>query len=286
MDPPDIDVEEFSTAVTEYNPLLRDFFTNGEINFSNYKSISQGEVGDCWLLAPLAALSKSPINCILLENNFTINDDNTYTVKLYSTKKKSVQKININGNLYYVPKIPGYKSDLLFAGQQQFIPEKKQPPFESTWYAFIEKAVAILYGGYQMLDGGDPDSPDVKQPDLGFYNLTGKKATTLTIDESTDFKKTIKKLLDEGASIVYTTKSNNELPDGKKIKTSPDDTNDESGLNLLEDHAYVLDSISNDGTIKLYNPHGELPHLQMNKAKSLPTAKAIFFGSRLDILTL
>ena len=84
-----------------------------------------------------------------------------------------------------------------------------------------------------------------------------------SIDPQIDFKETIKQLLLDGAAIVYTTKTNSEIQDGRIMKSEPSGK-DYSGLNLLEDHAYIIDRINRDGTIKLYNPHGELNNLKHN----------------------
>jgi hypothetical protein len=231
-------------------------------------------------LAPISALARSTKLRTLLQNNFIIND-RSYTIALYKDGLRV--PVDVNGNLFFIPRDGEFKADLLFAGQQQFLPEKPIVSSNLLWFAFIEKAVALLYGGYHLLDGGDPGSADSKQADLGFRLLTGKPVTTILIDQSTDFRGTIKKLLSEGASIVFTTKANNEISSDKSMKTEPSGK-DSSGFNLLEDHAYVLDSISRDGSVKLYNPHGEFARLKQNISKILSENDARFFGKRLDIL--
>ena len=278
MDPPALDPKEFKNAIENYKPQIRDFFAKGSAHFSNYTHITQGEVGDCWLLAPIAAIARSPMLRTILEHNFITNKNNTYTITVYDAHGNP-KSIDINGKLVYIPKDGEFKADLLFAGQQQFLPEMTNVPLKLSWFAFLEKAVAIMYGGYEHLDGGDPDSSDVKQAALGFMNITGKKATTIMIDGTTDFK-TVKHMLDKGAAIVYTSKTNKELPKGKKLKKTPE-SRDSSKYNLLEDHAYVVESISDEGVVTLYNPHGHLKH---NIAKPMPNNVAVLFGKRLDIL--
>jgi hypothetical protein len=284
MDPPPLDPKVFKSAIKNYSPVLRDFFSFQACTFSNYTSISQGEIGDCWLLAPLAAISRSRLLRHILISNFTINSNNTYTVRLYNDVDAPIDII-INGKLFYLPQQEIYPSDFLFAGQQHYYPELNNIPLEMIWYAFIEKAASLLYGGYHLLDGGDPAKPGSKQPDLGFLHLTGKHVETIIIGTNTDFAGKIKNILDAGAAIVYTTKTNKELPIKRKVKKTPDGV-DKSGYNLLEDHAYVLDSITTEGYINLYNPHGEFAHLAINKAIPMPLSEAIFFGKRLDILII
>ena len=334
MDPLALDPKVFATTIEKYNPQIRDFFCEGKKDFSNYDSVSQGEQGDCWLLAPLSALSRSSQLRRLLQDNFTINTENkTYNITLFERAESKV--FTVDGHLLYLPATAVFKSDLLFAGQQQFIPEKAKPVLKSLWFSFIEKAVALKLGGYHMLDGGEPTSPDVKQASLGFSILTGRPVTTIMIDETTDFANVIRPLLASGAAIVYTTKSNAEIraafsatsaaaaatkaiggasaianaaasapepasalanasasePVKKEedkaitIKNSPEDKTDKSGLNLLEDHAYVIDTISRSGVVQLYNPHGEFTKIKaQNKAMPLTQENAVFFGKRLDII--
>lgn len=274
----------FAEAIKNYKPELRDFFVAGRCSFSNYTSVSQGEVGDCWLLGPLCALSKSPLLRPVLAGNFSISEEKqSYAVKLFSDSAKTV---DISGTLFYIPKDEKAKADLLFAGQQQFLPEKATVPLESLWFCFIEKAVATFYGGYHLLDGGDPGTAAAKQADLGFRLLTGFPVKTIIIDATTDFKESIKALLTAGAAIVFTTKANSELAEATGLMKTEPLGEDKSGLNLLEDHVYVVDYISRDGTVKLYNPHGEFPKLKHNKAKDLSVSNAILYGKRLDIVIL
>jgi len=282
MDPPALDPVKFADAIEKYNPELRNFFSAEPADFSNYTSVSQGEVGDCWLLAPMAALSRSERLRPLLQRNFTINDDETYTITVYLNGEANGK--NINGNLYILPRAGRYRADLLFAGQQQFLPDRATVNLDSTWFAFIEKAVAILYDDYDSLDGGDPDSDDAKQADLGFQILTNKPVTTIMIDEETDFRGAINALLRAGAAIVFTTKANSEIDEDRLMKIGADE-NDNSGFNLLEDHAYVIDFIGRDGSVQLYNPHGEMPKKRaQNRAAKLTEANARYFGKRLDII--
>lgn len=311
MDPLSLNPDVFASSIESYHPEIRDFFCEGRKDFSNYDSVSQGEIGDCWLLGPIAALSRASRLRGLLQDNFTINpEDKTYSIVLYDERPAAptvptvptaptalnasnvpVSKtFTIDGKLLYIPKVGSYKADLLFGGQQQFIPEKKTITLKSLWFAFIEKAVSVKLGGYHNLDGGDPDidPSKVKQADLGFKILTGRPVTTINIDATIDFSRTIRELLASGAAIVYTTKTNAEIlaeGNARTIKAKPEALDDKSGMNLLEDHVYVVDTISRDGVVQLYNPHGEFPKTTaQNKAKPLSQADAILFGKRLDIM--
>lgn len=271
----------FKNTLNSYNIQVRDFFNKVTPDFSNYKQITQGEIGDCWLLGPICAMSKSTILRNYFKEHFLINDDRTYTIKCFNLQNIK-ENIKINGELYYLPAEDEYKADLLFAGQQQYIPENPYVTNELIWASLIEKAVAFMLGGYHSLDGGDPGTRDVKNADLGFYILTGNNVNTVMIDNTININ-LLKELLEKGAAITYTTKDNKNIKGKNKMKRTPTGV-DKSGYNLLEDHVYMVDTISYDGTLSLYNPHGEEIHLSHNIAKLLPLDILIMYGQRFDIL--
>lgn len=56
VDPLSIEICEITDAYKVQN-----LFRNGIPTFTNWDSVVQGAVGDCWLLGPMAALAKNPI---------------------------------------------------------------------------------------------------------------------------------------------------------------------------------------------------------------------------------
>ena len=52
------------------------------------KDFSQGQTGDCWLLASIAAIKRSPKGQRILDNTIKDNGDGTYTVKFKGTDKE------------------------------------------------------------------------------------------------------------------------------------------------------------------------------------------------------
>ena len=269
----------FLEATETYDLALIDLFRENTPTFSNYRSLSEGEVGDCWFLAPLASLSKSTIHRQLLQDNFQIHTDSrTYSIRLYTPGPIDIE---ITGELWHLKADEKNESDLLFSGQQQNLTEKLDRITNThIWPCLFEKAAAKMLGGYQALDGGD--GPLAKQASDGFRILTEKPVRTILIDEHLSLED-IREELNRGAAVVFTTRLNDEVRPTMKEDTKQDDP---SGVNLLHDHAYVVDAITRRSIVTLYNPHGESSKLQHNIAKPLSFQDILTFGLRFDILSV
>lgn len=117
------------------------------------KSISQGNIGNCWLIAVLISLSLTQKGKELLSNIFYVNQDKTYTIKLYNNVRKpnyitfkpvfTIQK-DINNNL-----------QMLFSGDNLDVPTKflNNPNTEYIWPCIIEKAISKYLGSIKKQDG-------------------------------------------------------------------------------------------------------------------------------------
>ncbi len=101
--------------------------------------IKQGQIGDCYLMSVLAALSQRPD---LIKNIFktqTVNPDGYYELFFYEKGKKKV--IFVDDNLIVSR---NYFGDFEFA----------KPNGEELWVMLIEKAYAKYEGGYSNILGG------------------------------------------------------------------------------------------------------------------------------------
>jgi len=105
--------------------------------------IQQGALGDCYLLAALAAVAKA--NPKLIESMITDKGDGTYDVKLYEDKgwfSKDLQPVTVNVTGTFP------------------VNEKGEPLYGHSgdptelWVMIIEKAYAKLKGGYKKIAGG------------------------------------------------------------------------------------------------------------------------------------
>jgi hypothetical protein len=202
-------------------------------NGASYQDIAQGEVGDCYYLASLAATAfRSPTT---IQNMFADNGDNTYTVRFYK-----------NGVADYVT-VDRYLPTTAWGG----LPYAKTPNSE-LWVALAEKAYAqinesgwinqnntnsyksppLAYDGYPGIEGGRPEE--------SMKHITGRNTSVLGISSIADTN-----------AIINTFTSNQLISLSSK----------EQGLvvspQVVYSHAYVLvDYNSSTQKFKLFNPWG------------------------------
>jgi len=106
--------------------------------------IMQGAVGDCWLLSAMAALAEFPGMIMKLFNGrTTLSGPGRYKISLWSWKTRSWQNLDVDDRLA----VKGSAVDPCFA---------KISEDGELWPALIEKATAILCGGFDYIDGNQP----------------------------------------------------------------------------------------------------------------------------------
>jgi len=254
---------------------VADYFSPDAPVIADYRRIVQGTVGNCWLLAPMCALASSAQFRPQLNTLVTVNPEpRTYTVRFFSVEGVP-QEITVTGHLpFLTAEDTGKQAELLYVGQQLHL-ATVAPSNANLTPSFIEKALAQYSGGYQGLDGGDP--PDARQADEGFMMLTGRACITLLPEEISLVN--LRAYLAAGCAVVFTTKPNAES--AQPMKSEP--TDEPEFRNLLEDHAYMVSSVTATRVI-LYNPHGETPELAHNVAAPLEWADILAVGARFDIL--
>lgn len=105
------------------------------------RDVSQGAVGDCWLIAAFAAAAEHPglVKRLFLTNR--ANPKGRYAVRLFDWQAKRWVVVTVDENL---PAGPKSKTQALFA----------QPRQTEIWVALLEKAFAKFVGSYGALDGG------------------------------------------------------------------------------------------------------------------------------------
>jgi hypothetical protein len=145
-------------ATYQQAPNLPLFAKGGPV----YQDVSQGQVGDCWLMASLAEVADRTPSVI--KNMFIDNGDNTYTVRFFNGGKADYVTVD-----KYLPN-SGYTYDY---------------PANDLWVALAEKAYAQECGSswigtntpgassYGALNGGDPS--------WALSAITGKTATNTGI---------------------------------------------------------------------------------------------------------
>jgi hypothetical protein len=132
--------------------LFRDGASAGDVvqgqNGSRY-------LGDCWLLASLAALAHTQPQ--VLEQAVTDHGDGSYTVRLFRSGESTPDEVRVSGAL---PRTAD--------GRDAYA--QRQDPAE-LWVGIIEKAFASWMGGYGRLDGGIPGD--------ALTALTGEETSTV-----------------------------------------------------------------------------------------------------------
>ncbi|MFN8715091.1 MAG: C2 family cysteine protease [Bacteroidota bacterium] len=223
--------------------------------------VRQGEIGDCWLIAAMAAMANSPHwGHQLLPKIQSQNATNSYNVTLgvYNANAapgavlNQVVVNNMTGHLPVLPNgNPNAAAELAYAQQTLGIPASFGANANNTpvWPAMLEKAYAIDQGGYQALDNRDARE--------GLAVLSGimpEQYTGATVDAPR--WTAIQQQLAAGAAVTLTSKANNVLANGVAAMTHGTEGHvDGTAHNLIEDHVYVLTAMTNTH-ITLQNPHG------------------------------
>ena len=200
------------------------------------EDISQGYLGDCYLVAGLAALAHAAPGVIrdAIRNG---KRDGTYEV--------SIDRIGDNGRNYGERRFildnwfPTKNDHMLYAnGGRKEVARNHIDEFEDyerpLWPSILEKAFATLAGGYAQLDKGG-------YPDHVFYALTGNKPLNYDLgrinsEESKEAIVALKQGLRRGDPITVETKDRDKVP------------------GIYSNHTYVAVGYTKDKVI-LRNPH-------------------------------
>jgi hypothetical protein len=139
-------------VVSEYAPnsyvsILRPAFV-GEPSSDD---IAQGGIGDCWLLAPLAAIADTP--------------EGKGTIKAMITPHGAAERYTVR---FFIPVAGGLTAerhvtvDNWFAGDDPESPDFAQPVEDKgIWPLIVEKAVAEARGGLDRISGGSIDAAHI-----------------------------------------------------------------------------------------------------------------------------
>ena len=200
------------------------------------EDISQGYLGDCYLVAGLAALAHSAPGLIrdAVRNG---KRDGTYEV--------SFDRIGENGRNYGERRLvvdnwfPTKNDHMLYAnGGRKEVARNHLDEFEDydrpLWPSILEKAFATIAGGYAELDKGG-------YPDHVFYALTGNKPLSFDLgrkgsEESKEAIDELKRALRRGDPITAETKDR------------------DKGKGIYSNHTSVAVGYTKDKVI-LRNPH-------------------------------
>jgi len=213
----------------------------GEAHSVDPSDVTQGALGDCYLMASMAAIANQ--NPDLIQKLIRDNGDGTYTVTFYQKKKvlglfdNGHEKIEITVDADF----PEHNGSPMYAQPGDTVDGKQE-----IWSMVIEKAYADWKGGYEDIEGGWPhdalealtgvDSKDYKPSSMSFQDLAAR--------------------FQDGDAIAVATHHDWEL--------GPIDIPDSSDSNpfyqddiLVTDHAYYISDVNvHAGTITIRNPWG------------------------------
>jgi hypothetical protein len=129
--------------------------------------VQQGHLGDCWLLASLAAIART--NPGAIKGAIQSRNDGTYTVTLFPEQNGSLARRDIHINTAF----PEYPTTLLqylkiSSKESRFPYAQPGDDNEEAWVMLIERAAALVHGSYEKLDDGSGLE--------GLQLVTGRKA--------------------------------------------------------------------------------------------------------------
>lgn len=206
--------------------------------------VSQGKLGDCYLMAALAAIARSSPDT--LRKMITSNKDGTYTVHFHE-----------GGDVVVDDQFAKKDGEISFAGAGDGEAESEQGV--ELWVMLIEKAWAKQKGGYEAIRGRNirMSSEDAMQA------MTGKDTSEL--DPATDSEEFVLKALTEAQEKGWPATL------GVRNITDVEETKACKKTGLVPNHAFAVMSVDAKAkTVEVYNPWGKeykVPLLSLDTIK-------------------
>ena len=242
------------------------------------QDVTQGNVGNCWLLAPMMAMAGSAHWRDTLANAVTQNQAN-YDVRLGTPNAQTApgqvlqnQQVTVSGQLPAFPSADTNRDELLYGQMNRGIPDQIGQG-AVTWPALMEKAIAQSWGNnsYQSLDDNNAS--------LGFQLLGATQPFTLQPPDtaSQEYAALIQGLA-QGAAATATTVRNGD--NGKVLSTTDNDAQEIAAADyrLIEDHVYIITAVTQQN-MTLSNPHG-----RNHPSGPIPTNQVANLIARIDYL--
>jgi len=115
--------------------------------------IMQGELGNCWLLAGLAALAEFPVAIMNLFEQKEASQDGKYTCRIYNAPMKKWEAVVVDD---FIPVDPATSNPIF-----------SKPRDNEMWVLILEKAIAKWMGSYIMTEGAYCMLPYLLLTDVG-----------------------------------------------------------------------------------------------------------------------
>lgn len=213
----------------------------GDAHAIDPNDVKQGALGDCYLIAGLAAVARADPSAI--ERIIKDNGDGTFDVTLYlrSSRYSRPRPVTKTVDARLAVKSAGRP---LYAGTGDQVGDDVE-----LWVALIEKTVAQHKESYDLISGGNINGDGFVFAGVSEM-LTGEYENYLRTDnmDHDEILLYIAFALEDGNAIVASSRN---------IKDDEDLTREANEANVYWNHAYAPESVDLDaGTISLQNPWG------------------------------
>lgn len=256
-EPPALAQDKTTAALT---PIAGEPFVTGtgETIDVSPSDVHQGKLGDCNLLAPLAAVARA--NPSAIRRLITRNSDGTYSVTLFEKdhfwSDRTARTIRVTSRFYTDP-----------AGNPYYAGYGSTGGANELWVMLIEKAFARLKGSYDSADGSMFDRD-------GLELITGNDAAESAVAQGSedDLLKAIQGSLAAGYALTVNTSTSHwqdwweNDEDKKRMDT----------YKILKEHAYSIEEVDATArTVDLRNPWGRqhLTGLPVSVFRQYPFSK-------------
>lgn len=241
--------------------------------------ITQGELGNCWLIAPMMAMTMSThwnqhIATLIQQQGQDYQVELGNTVNINTGLGTQTQMVTISG---WIPTVDvGHgQMEFLYAQQQLGVPGQLSGGHSApVWPSLLEKAAAKSFGGgsYQGLDDNDAS--------VGFQLLGHTQPQTL-MPPGPGTQPYANMILAMGSDAAGTATTKKDNASSQTLSTDANNALLMSGafLGLIEDHVYIILPASSVQNLVLQNPHGK-----NHPTGPIPQANVDDVISRIDYL--
>jgi len=213
----------------------------GDAHAVDANDVKQGALGDCYLIAGMAAVARADPK--LIEDLIKDNGDGTFDVTLYIRPRRYARPEPVVTTVDARLAVK-YSGKPLYAGLGD-----KEDGKEELWTALIEKTLAQQKDSYDLISGGNINKNGFNYGGSSEL-LTGKRENYMPTDsmDSDEALLWIDLALEEGRSVTVSSRN---------LKDDEDLTREANGRNVYWNHAYAPISVDLDAeTMDLQNPWG------------------------------
>ena len=235
-DPDPVTVHDGKRHEAAYLPQTTPLFSGPP----TMNQVRQGYIADCYLIASLGAIAKTRPD--IIEQNILDHQDGTATVTMYTVGRNVVTPGTRGATKCEI------RVSTALPSANKSTPTYASSPDGALWPSLYEKAYAIHMAGgkYQGLNTGGHAGTSMEA-------LTGTRSTGFTTKSRSDEQlvSDLRLALSEKKPVVAGSLSKDDA------KADPQLNQLATDRTVFPWHAYVVESVTDDGRINLYNPWGK-----------------------------